>query len=251
MSAVAAALSDRPLHRVLFLHAHPDDEALSTGPLIAALAASGIECQVLTCTRGERGEVIPGVLPAGTGVDRLVRVREAELAAACAELGVTRHAFLGTPPALAPGRPPRAYRDSGMRWLTPTLAGPSPDAGPDALTSAPLSEAVEDCLAAVSAWRPDVLVSYDRGGGYGHPDHVRTAEMALAAARDAGVPLVQVVTGSPEDATWLELPGQLERVRAALGRYATQLSVHDDHVVHVGGQHQPIEARVGLRRVSP
>ena len=249
MTVAQALLPDRPLHRALFLHAHPDDEALATGGLIATLAASGIECQVVTCTRGERGEVIPGVLPDDARPDDLVRLRQAELAGSCAELGVSRHAYLGTPPALAAGRTPRTYRDSGMRWVTPTLAGPSLDAGPDALTSAPAAEAVADCVAVIGAWVPDVLVSYDLGGGYGHPDHVRTAEIALAAAPRAGVPLVQVVTGTPDDATWVDVSAQLSRVRRALCDYASHLSVHDDHVVHVGGQHQPIDVRTGLRAV--
>ena len=250
MTSAAGALLDGPLARVLFLHAHPDDETLSTGGLIATLAASGVECLVVTCTRGERGEVIPGVLPPDAGIDELVGLRHLELAGACTDLGVTRHAYLGTPPALAPGRSPRVYRDSGMRWVTPTLAGPSLDAGPETLTGAPLVDAVADCAAVIAAWTPDVVVSYDQGGGYGHPDHVRTAAIALAASRESGVPLVQVVTGAPEDAVWVDVSGALDRVRRALGRYASQLSVHDDHVVHVGGQHQPIDTRVGLRRVA-
>lgn len=249
MTPTAEALLDGPPARALFLHAHPDDETLSTGGLIATLAASGVDCAVVTCTRGERGEVIPGVLPDDAGVDGLVALRREELAAACSDLGVARHAFLGTPPALAPGSPPRLYRDSGMRWVTPSLAGPSLDAGPDALTVAPLAEAVADTLAVLTAWVPDVVVSYDLGGGYGHPDHVRTAEIALDACRTAGLPLIQVVTGTPEDAEWVDVSASLGAVKRALGRYASQLSVHDDHVVHVGGQHQPIDRRVGLRRV--
>ncbi len=248
MTALLAPLLNESVSRALFLHAHPDDETLSTGALIAALATSGVECQVLTCTRGERGEIVAGVLPPDTGPAELTRWRLGELTAACAELGVSRHAFLGTPPALAEGCDERGYRDSGMRWVTPVLAGPSSDAGPDALTSRPLADAVSDSLALIAVWRPDVLVSYDLGGGYGHPDHVRTAEVALEAARDSGIPLLQVVTGRPDDATWLHLGDEGGRVRRALGRYRSQLSVDGDDVVHVGGQRQAIDTGVGLRR---
>lgn len=251
MTSPLAPLHDGPLRRVLLLHAHPDDETLSTGALIAALAASGVECQLITCTRGERGEIVPGVLPPGTTPDALTRWRLRELAGACAELGVARQEFLGTPPALGPGRAERTYRDSGMRWLTPTLAGPAADAGVDSLTSGPVADAVTDGLAVVAAWRPDLVISYDLGGGYGHPDHVRTAEIALAVARDAGLPLLQVVSGTPGDATWLDLADQLDPVRRALGHYRSQLTVHGDHVVHVGGQRQPIDTTIGLRRVGP
>ncbi|MDA8439716.1 MAG: PIG-L family deacetylase [Propionibacterium sp.] len=251
MTSPLAPLYDGPLRRVLFVHAHPDDETLSTGALIAALAASGVECQLLTCTRGECGEIVPGVLPAGTTADGLTRWRLHELAGACAELGVARNGFLGTPPALGPGCAERTYRDSGMRWLTPTLAGPAADAGLDSLTGRPFEDAVSDVLAAVAAWRPDLLISYDLGGGYGHPDHVRTAEISLAVARAAALPLLQTVTGTPDAATWLDLADQLQPVRRALGHYRSQLTVDGDHVVHVGGQRQPIDTTVGLHRVGP
>ena len=126
-----------PGARVVFLHAHPDDETLATGVLIADLVASGHPVAVVTATRGERGEIRPGV---DVG-DDFIAHREGELAAALAELGVTDHCFLGTPPALASG-PMRTemepspfwaagsvravrFTDSGMRWVTPELAGPA------------------------------------------------------------------------------------------------------------------------------
>ena len=105
------------LRTVLFVHAHPDDETLATGGLIAELAARGVRVAVLTAMRGEQGEVVEGPLSALTGTPELTAHREGEVAAACATLGVRHHAFLGSPDARAAGRPPRRYTDSGMAWL--------------------------------------------------------------------------------------------------------------------------------------
>ncbi len=253
------------LRRVLFAHAHPDDETLATGCLIADLTARGVEVGVVTATRGERGEVRDGPLAELAGTDALTDHRLGELTGALRELGVTWHAMLGTPPARAAGLPARTYRDSGMRWLTATLAGPAEDVTPDALTSAEMSDVASDLAAAVTAYEPDLLVSYDASGGYGHPDHVRMHEVTLVAAELTGVPTAEIVmadasgipnlnvpgrppVGDPE-LTWFDLPETLPRVQAALGSYASQLRVDGDHVVHVGGQRQPIVTRVGLRRV--
>ena len=93
--------------RIAFIHAHPDDETLATGALIAWLVASGHEVSLLTATRGERGEVVPGPLSHLAGTPALETHREGELAGALRVLGVARHAFLGDPPA-GPGR---RYRD--------------------------------------------------------------------------------------------------------------------------------------------
>ncbi|MBK7722047.1 MAG: PIG-L family deacetylase [Austwickia sp.] len=258
------------LRRVLFAHAHPDDETLATGCLIADLTACGIHVGVVTATRGERGEVVEGPLSHLRGTPGLTPHRLGELRTALELLGVGWHAMLGTPPARGSDLPPRIYRDSGMRWLTPTLAGPADDAAPDALTHADLAEAAADLAAAVTAYRPDLLISYDAGGGYGHPDHVRMHEIALAAAELTGVALAEIVmptdpgddaddadgdddANDPDrshdpDLTWFTLPHTLPTVGQALASYASQLQVDGDHVIHVGGQRQPILTRVGLRR---
>lgn len=236
--------------RVLFLHAHPDDETLATGALIAELVAGGVEVGVLTATRGERGDVVAGV---AEGRD-LVAWREAELSAALAVLGVHRHAFLGDPPARDPGRPRRRYSDSGMVWLTPDVAGPGPDAGPDALTAAPLNEAAADAAAYLEWFGTDVLISYDSFGGYGHPDHVACHHIAAAAARRTRVRFLEVVSGqrlaaAGTDAETQHLPQRLPTVTEALTRYASQLTVDGAEVVHVGGQREPIETSATLRPV--
>jgi N-acetyl-1-D-myo-inositol-2-amino-2-deoxy-alpha-D-glucopyranoside deacetylase len=246
--------------RVAFLHAHPDDETLATGVLVAGLIASGYRVAVVTATRGERGEIRPGV---DVGAD-IVAHRERELAAALAALGVTEHCFLGTPPALtegtiappglSPGTRAVRYTDSGMRWVTPELAGPAADAGPDSLTAAGIDGPAADLVAFLRYFGPDVLVSYDALGGYGHPDHVACHHIAAAAATGSGVPLVEVVSDlllPADDAVAWRAPEQLPAVRRALGCYASQLQVDGDEVVHVGGQRQPIAEVVWLRSARP
>ncbi len=156
--------------RLLFVHAHPDDETLTTGVAIAHHVARGDEVHVLTCTLGEEGEVIPAGLwhLEGAG-DDLAEHRRGELTRAMDHLGV-RHHLLG---AAGPGDAP-AFRDSGM-------AGSPAAADPRAFAGVPLEVAAAAVRQVVERVRPEVVVTYDPAGGYGHPDHVRTHE----ATRDA------------------------------------------------------------------
>jgi N-acetyl-1-D-myo-inositol-2-amino-2-deoxy-alpha-D-glucopyranoside deacetylase len=242
-----------PGSRVVFLHAHPDDETLATGVLLAALVDRGHEVAVVTATRGELGGVVDGPLSALAGTPALVEHRLGELSGALAELGVVHHCFLGTPPARAAGREPRRYTDSGMRWLdaAETLAGPGGEAGPDSLTSADVAEAASDLAAYLGAFGADLLIGYDAHGGYGHPDHVACHAIAVAAAELAGLPLREVVSEPllPADgAEEFALPEYLPRVQAALRHHASQLTVDGADVVHVGGQRQAILTTVWLSR---
>lgn len=233
--------------RVLFLHAHPDDESLSTGVLIADLVGNGVEVAVVTATRGERGEVSD---PALVGTHGLVSLRERELAGALAVLGVHHHGFLGQPPARAAGLPPRRYTDSGMVWVTPTLAGPGTDAGPDALTTADVDEAAADLAAYVEWFRAEVVVGYDELGGYGHPDHVACHWIGRAAAGLAGTGWVEVIsdpTVDPDAAVALDQHRDL--VAQALRQYRSQLRIEGEDVVHVGGQRHPIPTEIAVRDV--
>ena len=232
--------------RVVFLHAHPDDETLVTGALLAALAASGREVAVVTATRGEQGEIVPGTFT-GSG-PALVAHREAELASALAALGVTRHAFLGAPPALAIGALARRYTDSGMRWVTPTVAGPSATAGPDSLTAADPDAAAADLVAYLEHVGATALVSYDAHGGYGHPDHIALHTPTVEAARLLGIPFWEVASDPEGPGEHVDATAYLDQVKAALAHHATQVTVDGDEVVHVGGQRQPIATRFTLRR---
>lgn len=240
-----------PYQRVLFVHAHPDDETLATGALIAQLSADGVEVDLVTCSRGERGELVPGVLSAATTAAELTRVREAELAAAIAHLGIRRHAFLGTPPASRDGQP-HAYEDSGMVWLAPGLAGPAEDVSGRAFSTQPLEVLVADLLAWVEVTEPEAILSYDATGGYGHPDHVRARQVAQGAAAAAGLPFLEFFAWyGPESETpgveWEDHAEQMPALLAAHDSHRTQFTRDGDRVTHVGGQQQPLVTRVGLR----
>ncbi|HEX4223030.1 MAG TPA: N-acetyl-1-D-myo-inositol-2-amino-2-deoxy-alpha-D-glucopyranoside deacetylase [Pseudonocardiaceae bacterium] len=154
--------------RLALVHAHPDDESLWTGGTIARYAAAGVEVMVITCTLGEEGEIIPPDLAQlrAREADQLGGYRIGELRGALAELGVSRHAFLG-----GPGR----WRDSGM-------AGDRANEHPRAFAAGPLHHQTGMLVEQLAEFRPQVLVSYDAFGGYGHPDHIRAHEITVAAA---------------------------------------------------------------------
>lgn len=236
------------VQRVLFVHAHPDDETLATGALIIELVERGIECVVLTATRGEQGGIVAGRFN-GLAGEEFIQLRETELAGALAELGAGAPMFLGEPPARADGLPPRRYVDSGMEWVRPGLAGPAGNAGPDSLTAADEAEAIEDLTAGIRAVAPDLVVTYDDAGGYGHPDHVACHHLTVEASFRAGVPLAEVLSDAKAEGEWHELPGRLPEVAAALEHHQTQLTVDVPDVIHQGGQREPIQLRMGLRRV--
>lgn len=235
--------------RVLLVHAHPDDETLATGGLIAELADRGVEVSVLTATRGELGEVVPGSLV--SSVSELSKARMVEVIAAGRTLGVRHGAFLGSAEARASGRPPRQYTDSGMTWLdaAETLAGPGNMAGEDALSLADRDEIAEDIAAYARNRAADAIVSYDVSGGYGHPDHVALHEPSRLAARKVGVPFWELCSDSDAEGVTLVTPHQLARVKTALAHHSSQLTVDGDEVVHVGGQRQPITLRFTLRAI--
>ncbi len=237
---------------VLAVHAHPDDESLSTGALLAALAAAGTRVVLVTATRGEEGEVVPGAVADGDARP-LEEIREQEIDAATGALGIAERHWLGTAPARAAGAAPRRYRDSGMSWVREGLAGPSPAAGPDSFSLVPLPQAVDDLAALIEHVRPAVLIGYDDEGTYGHPDHVRAHQVTLAAAERTGVPLVQIASdpGAPGTAV-REHPGVDEAVRDAVDSYRTQLTLIGPvdgglAIRHVGGQDDVVALRTGLR----
>jgi N-acetyl-1-D-myo-inositol-2-amino-2-deoxy-alpha-D-glucopyranoside deacetylase len=158
--------------RLLFVHAHPDDETLTTGVTMAAYASRGHDVHLLTCTLGEEGEVIPQAL-AHLGFNRedtLGSWRREELRAAMSVLGVA-HSVLGEDPDRGIAS---RYRDSGM-------AGTASAERPDAFVHADLCEAAAMVAAHIRTLRPDVVVTYDEQGGYAHPDHIQTHRVTMAA----------------------------------------------------------------------
>jgi N-acetyl-1-D-myo-inositol-2-amino-2-deoxy-alpha-D-glucopyranoside deacetylase len=153
--------------RLLLVHAHPDDESIGTWATMAKYAAEGAHVALVTCTLGELGEVIPPDLAylAWDADGGLGQYRIGELDAACAALGVTDHRFLG-----GPGR----WRDSGM------MGEPTND-DPECFWQADLDEAAADLLRVIKEVRPQVIVTYDDRGFYGHPDHIQAHRVAWRA----------------------------------------------------------------------
>lgn len=233
------------VRRVLFVHAHPDDETLATGALIAHLVRHGVECVVLTATRGEQGEVRPGTFTGPAA--EFPAHRERELAGALTALGVSEHLWLGEPPALAAGAKAHRYSDSGMRWVSETVAGPAEVTGPDALSTVDQDRPLADLVAAIEHVGPELVISYDDAGGYGHPDHVALHHLCARAAAATGVRLAEVVEPGAPGAQLLELAAELPTVIRALRHHASQVRVDGEEVVHVGGQREPILLRTALR----
>jgi N-acetyl-1-D-myo-inositol-2-amino-2-deoxy-alpha-D-glucopyranoside deacetylase len=153
--------------RLLLVHAHPDDESIGTGATMAKYAADGARVTLVTCTLGELGEVIPPDLAhlAWDADGGLGQYRIGELAAACEALGVADHRFLGHP-----GK----WRDSGM------MDTPSND-WDGCFWRADVEEAARDLLEVITEVRPQVLVTYDDNGLYGHPDHIQAHRVAWRA----------------------------------------------------------------------
>ena len=155
--------------RVLLVHAHPDDETINNGATMAMYAALGASVTLVTCTRGEEGEVlIPELLHlAANATDSLGQHRVTELALAMKELGVADHRFLGEGAKL--------FRDSGMM-------GTDPNNRPDVFWQADLEEASDLLVQIIDEVKPHVLITYDEFGGYGHPDHIQAHRVAMRAA---------------------------------------------------------------------
>jgi N-acetyl-1-D-myo-inositol-2-amino-2-deoxy-alpha-D-glucopyranoside deacetylase len=166
---------------LLLVHAHPDDESIGTGATMARYAAEGAQVTLVTCTLGELGEVIPPELAqlAADADGQLGRYRIGELDAACAALGVTDHRFLG-----GPGR----WRDSGM-------IGTPANEDPRCFWRADVDEAARALAAIVREVRPQVMVTYDDDGFYGHPDHIQAHRVAWRAFQLAADPAVTLAGG--------------------------------------------------------
>jgi N-acetyl-1-D-myo-inositol-2-amino-2-deoxy-alpha-D-glucopyranoside deacetylase len=174
-----------PSRRLLLVHAHPDDETINNGATMARYVAEGAQVTLLTCTLGEEGEILVPELAqlAADQADQLGGYRIGELREAMAALGVTDVRFLG-----GPGR----YRDSGM------MGTPAND-HPRAFWNADLDEAVAHAVAVVREVRPQVVVTYDENGGYGHPDHIQAHRVAMRAVEAAADPGYRPDLGAPWD----------------------------------------------------
>jgi N-acetyl-1-D-myo-inositol-2-amino-2-deoxy-alpha-D-glucopyranoside deacetylase len=165
--------------RVLLVHAHPDDESITCGATMARYVAEGAQVTLLTCTLGEEGEILVPEFAQleAAQADQLGGLRIGELDDAMRHLGVTDHRFLG-----GPGR----FRDSGMM---DTPANAHPRAFWRAATEPEVFDAaVAAAVAVVREVRPQVMITYDDNGDYGHPDHIMAHRVATAAAERAADP---------------------------------------------------------------
>ncbi len=152
-------------YRILLVHAHPDDETINNGATMALYASLGADVTLVTCTRGEEGEVlVPGLSHlASSHQDLLGAHREIELANAMKALGITDYRFLGH------------YRDSGMM-------GTDQNNRPDVFWQADLDSAARELVNIIEEIKPHVLITYDEIGGYGHPDHIQAHRVAMRAS---------------------------------------------------------------------
>ncbi|MFN2537669.1 MAG: PIG-L family deacetylase [Mycobacteriales bacterium] len=163
-------MTDRPL-TLMAVHAHPDDEASTTGGILAKYSAEGIRTVLVTCTNGELGDT-PEVQAGEAGhaddhdTEAVVALRMKELRDSCDVLGVSHLETLG-------------FHDSGMEgW-------PQNDA-PGSFWSTPVDEAAKPLIALIEKYEPDVVITYDDYGFYGHPDHIQAHRITMAALEATG-----------------------------------------------------------------
>lgn len=177
---------------VLFVHAHPDDESITNGIALAKYASEGARVTLVTCTLGEQGEVlVPELAHLGAEHDdNLAPTRLAELTAAMDRLGVSDHRRLGGD---------GAYRDSGMVWGDDGMAEAVDSVDPRSFWAADLTRAADDLVPIIREVRPQVLVTYDERGNYGHPDHIQAHRVAMYATQLAAVESYRRDLGKPWD----------------------------------------------------
>jgi LmbE family N-acetylglucosaminyl deacetylase len=172
------AADHRPL-TLMAVHAHPDDEAIGTGGVLARCAAEGIRSVLVTCTNGELGDAPDGAKPGTAGHDEaaVVAARRGELEASCAILGVDHLELLG-------------YRDSGMM-------GWDDNDHPASFWTTPVADGAARLAALLEQYQPQVVVTYDERGFYGHPDHIQAHRITMAAVEATGIPAKVYFTAVP------------------------------------------------------
>jgi LmbE family N-acetylglucosaminyl deacetylase len=211
---------------MMAVHAHPDDEASSTGGVLAKYSAEGVRTVVVTCTNGEFGDAPGQVKPGTDGHDEQVvaQLRLSELRESCKILGVTNLELLG-------------YHDSGM-----------PDwdyrKRPDAFCNVPRELVAARIVSLIEQYRPQIVISYDPDGAYQHPDHVHAARSAAAAVASSGLPakfyqtamrrsdwgkVMQALREAGEDVgEWEEpTPEVVRQMEEEERRITTTIDIHD------------------------
>lgn len=229
-------MTDRPL-TLMAVHAHPDDEATSTGGTLARYAAEGVRTVLVVCTDGAQGDGPGGVKPGEPAHDRaaVAALRRAELDASAAALKVSAVEMLG-------------YADSGM------MGWPSND-DPRSFWQTPVAEAAARLAALMEQYRPDVVVTYDENGFYGHPDHIQAHRITMAAADETGVPAKVYWTTMPRSALpefaaamrdlgadWDEPDGDQPAPEPEIGLPDEQITTWIDVSAHLDRKHEALEA---------
>jgi len=210
-------MTDRCL-TLMAVHAHPDDEATGTGGILARAAAEGIRTVLVTCTDGRCGDGPGGVKPGEPEHDpaAVIAMRQRELEMSCEVLKVSHLELLD-------------YPDSGMMgWPT--------NEAPGSFWSTPVDEAAARLGELIQRYRPDVVVTYDENGFYGHPDHIQAHRITMAAVASTGIPAKVYWTTAPRS-KMLEF-GQLmkeygmdwEEPDPSTGGVEPQIGLPDDEI---------------------
>jgi LmbE family N-acetylglucosaminyl deacetylase len=203
---------------LLVVHAHPDDEVISTGGILARYAGEGVRTVVVTCTDGSQGFGPGGAQPGEPGHDRdaVAKTRREELNRACSLLGVDHLEMLG-------------YRDSGM-------AGWAGNDEPETFCNVPVERAAEAVAELIERYGPQVVVTYDENGGYGHPDHIQTHRVTMAALDRSEIPAKVYFTARSTSSTkrMAELRQRLQLPpRPGRPARAAPVGVPDDQITTV------------------
>jgi len=234
--------------RVLLVHAHPDDESLFTGHVIADRIAAGAEVMVLTLTRGERGRVkLEDLKPLEGRLAAMGAFRSNELSNALKQFGPVRHKFAGT----------RAYHDSGMRLNA--FGKPIKPRKTDEMSLSSVSTAViaDDVYQTLTDFKPDAVITYNRKGGFGHPDHKKAHEAtAMALRRYARATKTKapqfLVIAEPGERFDFEVGGEktAAKKKAALEQHASQVSIGPETYFLVPGREFRYDTPERLRKTS-
>lgn len=165
--------------RLLAIHAHPDDESSKGAATMAKYAAQGHEVMVLTCTGGERGDILNPAMDKPGIKENMGAVRREEMAQAIKALGVQHHRWLG-------------YVDSGL-----PEGDPLPPLPEGCFAVADTDQVVQDVVKIWRQFRPHVIITYDENGGYPHPDHLKVHEVSMLAWDKSGDPTYHPELGAP------------------------------------------------------
>lgn len=219
---------DREL-TLMAVHAHPDDEVIGTGGIFARYAQEGIRTVLVTCTNGEQGDGPGGVKPGEPGHDdaAVAERRLAELRDSVAHLGIAHVEMLG-------------YRDSGMvGWDT--------NDHPDAFHNVPVERAAARLGELMERYRPQVVVTYDENGGYGHPDHIQAHRIALAAVETTGIADKFYYTAVPR-ARVRELFDNMRATGVDLGELPEDFGTPDEQITSIVDVAPYVESKIKALR---